>query len=89
MCGAGPDNVIHTDRRGGERREPPVFAELRHEYPASYAPGQGIWFIDEAWRVLDCLPPGVLSVERREYLSGLIAGALSKAVAERGRGGGL
>lgn len=85
-CGAGPDNAIHTDRReGAERREPPVFEELKHEYPSSYKPGQGVWFVDEAWRVLDSLPPGVLSVERRAYLAGLIGGALVKAVQERGR----
>jgi hypothetical protein len=48
-----------------------------HKYPSNYGPGIH-WSTDEAWKILDTLPPGVLSDEHRAYLAGLIAGTLTR-----------
>jgi hypothetical protein len=48
-----------------------------HEYPSLYPPGQH-WAIDAAWEILDTLTPGVLSIEARSLLAGMIAGRLMK-----------
>ncbi len=62
-----PDDEGHSD-------------ELKHTYPSLYPPGT-YWAVDEAWRILDELKPGVLSPDVRAYLAGAIAGLLMK---ERG-----
>jgi hypothetical protein len=47
----------------------------QHSYPNSYQPGTN-WATDEAWKILDALPPGRLTELERAYLAGLIAGTL-------------
>lgn len=49
--------------------------EAKHEYPDKYPPGAH-WAIDEAWEVLDHVTPGVLSIEARSLLAGMIAAKL-------------
>lgn len=48
-----------------------------HEYPSEYGPGTH-WATDAAWKILDTLRPGTLSVEVRAYLAGQIAGRLMR-----------
>jgi hypothetical protein len=50
----------------------------KHEYPRGWEPGAH-WASDEAWRVLDILMPGHLSLPARELLAGAMTGALIKA----------
>jgi hypothetical protein len=49
----------------------------QHEYPSNYPPGKH-WAIDAAWEILDTLKPGVLSIEARSLLAGMITGRLMK-----------
>lgn len=56
----------------------------KHEYPTDYPPGT-CWSVDEAWCILDTLPPGTLSIQQRSFLAGAIAGALEKAAERSGR----
>lgn len=49
----------------------------KHEYPSKYPPGKH-WATDAAWEILDRLKPGVLSIEARSLLAGMIAGRLMK-----------
>ena len=46
-------------------------------YPSRYPPGLH-WALDEAWSILDALPPETLSLQTRSYLAGAIWGALTK-----------
>lgn len=52
-----------------------------HTYPSRYPPGTN-WAVDEAWAILDILRPGVLTLEHRALLAGLIAGTLVRVVAD-------
>lgn len=63
---------------------PALDASLRPEptsgeqsYPPAYAPGQH-WAFDEAWTLLDTLPPGSLPEPTRMLLAGMIAGTLRR-----------
>jgi hypothetical protein len=58
-----------------------IVNEPWHTYPDRHEPGQD-WCSDVAWEILDVLPPGVLDGVQRAYVSGLIAGSLSKAACE-------
>jgi hypothetical protein len=49
----------------------------RHSYPSHYPPGTH-WATDAAWEILDTLKPGILSIEARSLLAGMIAGRLMK-----------
>jgi hypothetical protein len=53
-----------------------------HTYPSRHKPGTH-WSTDEAWRILDRLPVGMLPNDYRFLTAGMIAGALMRAVAER------
>jgi hypothetical protein len=64
------------------RRDAVQLQGQQHEYPSNYPPGKH-WAIDAAWEILDTLKPGVLSIEARSLLAGMIAGRLTK---ERERG---
>lgn len=55
----------------------------KHPYPPKYRPGSH-WAIDEAWRILDRLPVGMLPDDWRFLIAGMIAGAVMKARDERG-----
>lgn len=46
-----------------------------HSYPSNYRPGKH-WATDEAWEMLDRLPPGKLEDDYRFLIAGMIAGAL-------------
>jgi hypothetical protein len=52
-----------------------------HEYPSMYPPGSH-WAITEAWKILDSLKPGVLDINQRSLLAGMITGVLMKAKGE-------
>jgi hypothetical protein len=49
-----------------------------HVYPSGYVPPTGNVFIDEAWEILDMIPPGTLAPELRFLLAGIIAGTISR-----------
>jgi hypothetical protein len=49
----------------------------QHPYPSNYKPGT-YWAIDEAWKLLDNLPVGMLPDDYRFLLAGQIAGTLIK-----------
>lgn len=51
--------------------------QTEHTYPSNYPPGTH-WAIDAAWKILDTLTPGVLSIEARSLLAGMIAGRLMR-----------
>jgi hypothetical protein len=51
--------------------------KARHTYPSKYPPGAH-WAVDEAWKILDRLPPKRLTLIERAYLAGLIAGTLDR-----------
>jgi hypothetical protein len=57
----------------------------QHRYPSLYPPGSH-WSIDEAWAILDRLPPGMLPDEWRFLLAGIIAGTLQRVAADAARG---
>jgi hypothetical protein len=48
---------------------------VQHEYPSRYGPGVH-WATDAAWEILDNIKPGVIDVDVRSFLAGLIAGRL-------------
>jgi hypothetical protein len=56
----------------------------KHTYPSDYPPGTH-WAVDAAWEILDRLKPGLLDLETRSLLAGMIAGRL---VRERGPSAG-
>lgn len=49
----------------------------KHEYPSAYGPGTH-WATDEAWKILDTIKPGVISIDVRSFLAGQIAGRLMR-----------
>ena len=50
-------------------------AETKHQYPSKYPPGTH-WAVDLAWQCLDVLPIGLLSIEQRSLVAGMITGLL-------------
>ena len=50
---------------------------MEHEYPSNYPPGCH-WAVTKAWKILDTLPVGLLTIEQRALIAGMIAGALVK-----------
>jgi hypothetical protein len=55
-----------------------------HSYPSKYPPGTH-WAIDEAWKILDQLPVGMLPDDLRAFIAGQIAGAFMRIAQEGGR----
>jgi hypothetical protein len=54
-----------------------VIGENGHVYAATRLPESG-WNMREAWDILDVIEPGVIPINARLYLAGLIAGALDR-----------
>lgn len=50
----------------------------KHEYPSKYGPGKpgAHPAVEEAWAILDTVKPGVIPLDVRSWLAGLITGAL-------------
>jgi hypothetical protein len=55
--------------------EPRASGAPQHTYPPGYPPGRH-WALDEAWAILDLVPPGVIPADVRAFLAPLIAGRL-------------
>ena len=47
-----------------------------HPYPSRYAPPTGNAAMDEAWKILDRIEPGIVPPETRFLLAGMIAGTI-------------
>jgi hypothetical protein len=56
---------------------PQAMTREQHQYPSNYPPGTH-WAIDAAWEIMDTLKPGVLSLDARSLLAGMIAGNLMR-----------
>jgi hypothetical protein len=59
-----------------------VLGENGHHYAATRLP-ETAWNVREAWEILDTLAPGVIPVDARMLLAGLIAGALERVAGQR------
>lgn len=53
----------------------------KHTYPSNYPIGVH-WAVDEAWRILDHIKPGLITDDIRAYLGGAIAGSIMKYATE-------
>ena len=49
-----------------------------NDYPRDHKPGTH-WATDKAWQIMDVVPPGAIPSAMRDFVSGLIAGALVEA----------
>lgn len=45
-----------------------------HLYPDKYAPGKGGPDLDAAWEILDHIKPGLIPMDARSLLAGMICG---------------
>jgi hypothetical protein len=59
-----------------------------HSYPDRYAPGMGDPDLDEAWKILDTIKPGLIPPDARAFLAGQICGTIGRVRSE-GRNGVL
>jgi hypothetical protein len=76
-----PDNDNHDVTDVSDGYGDSVVTINGRQYPSIYPPGSH-WSADEAWRVLDMIKPGVLSLDVRSMLAGAIAGLLMKVSRE-------
>lgn len=51
----------------------------QHEYPSNYPPDHPHWAVRLSWAIIDEIPPGAISNEKRFLLGGTVVGALMAA----------
>jgi hypothetical protein len=73
--------LVRTDH--GTLRDP----DTKHEYPTDYPPSAGS-SLAEAWKILDVIAPGVIPMDARALLAGMIAGTIERIKQEARDDGG-
>jgi hypothetical protein len=52
--------------------------EPKHTYPSNYRPGSGDEDLDECWKFLDMIKPGIIPADVRAFLCGVMMGMISR-----------